>query len=259
MVRQRMFIILLLLGNFHLTIRLIQLLIIDIAPTMDANFVAELGEDFGGIALGSLIFFDFLRFQTPLLFVVMIYAGSGLICNDFRNNLIEIYFSKPINWRDYLAGKVATLMLIGLSLSALPAYLLVLVHVLFSPSQDTLREAAGMLWPITAFSVILVLSCALSILAISALVNSARFAAITVYMIVFLNSTLGLVMALITAEPRYSVIAFPVSLHHLGEILFDQFIILEMPWQWPIFYVLLVCGGSLAVLCVKIRNAEMGK
>ncbi|HEO72098.1 MAG TPA: hypothetical protein ENN80_12625, partial [Candidatus Hydrogenedentes bacterium] len=46
------------------------------------------------------MFFDFVRLQSPIVFLVIIMAGSGMICNDVRNNLTEVYFSKPLTWRD---------------------------------------------------------------------------------------------------------------------------------------------------------------
>ena len=53
------------------------------------------------ITVNDQTFFDFIRWQSPLVFVVLLFAGSGMICNDVRNNLTEIYFSKPLNWRGH--------------------------------------------------------------------------------------------------------------------------------------------------------------
>ena len=71
-----------------------------------------------------------------LVFITIIDAGSGLICNDFRNNLMEVYFSKPLNWRDYVMGKVMTLVTIGMALSAIPTLFMALLHVLFVPTLE---------------------------------------------------------------------------------------------------------------------------
>ena len=94
-----------------------------------------------GITVKSSTFFDFISLQTPVMFIILLYAGTGMICNDFRNNLMEIYFSKPLRWHDYLLGKAATLILLGLSVTALPALFLIAEHVILLPSWELAREA----------------------------------------------------------------------------------------------------------------------
>ncbi len=259
---RRMFKFLVLLGNFHFVIRIIQIYVIDVlskqqvGPFVD-NFAGVQFEDIGG-----WIYFDFLRIQAPLIFITLIYAGSGLICNDFRNNLMEIYFSKPLNWRDYVLGKVMTLVSIGLALSALPALFMQLLHVIFVPTMAELLNTLHLLLPTLGFSSVLVLSFALTILASSALINSSRFAAIAVFLVAFVNLTVGALIGGLTATEDFLLIAYPVSLNYLGELLFQEsryVIPINVPWLWPTLFVFVVCSTSLAIISRKIRRAEIGQ
>lgn len=259
---KKMFIALVLLGNFHFILRIIQIYIMDVVANQSSGSFVELFQEVEMMETGTWVYFDFLRFQSPLIFITLLYAGSGLICNDFRNNLMEVYFSKPINWRDYVMGKVMTLVTIGMALSALPALLMGLVHVIFMPTMPSVRETVALAVPTIIFSLLLVGSISLAILASSSLINSSRFASITVLMVIFINMTVGTLIALVLGEQNFLVIAFPISLNSIGESLFQEIRYenpIDLPWIVPALYVLLVCAGALGIICNKVRRAEIGQ
>ena len=162
---RKMFIFLVLMGNFHFALRILQVYVLDVLSKQSVGPFVNVFADAQFEDVGAWIYFDFLRIQSPLIFITLIYAGSGLICNDFRNNLMEIFFSKPLNWRDYVAGKVMTLASIGLALSAVPALFMALLHVLFVPTLEELGTTLLLVFPTIGFSLVLVLSFTLAILA----------------------------------------------------------------------------------------------
>lgn len=259
---RRMFIFLVLLGNFHVVLRILQVFVIDVISKQQFG---AFGGIFAGAQFeetGAWIYFDFLRMQSPLIFITLIYAGSGLICNDFRNGLMEIYFSKPLNWRDYVMGKVMTLVTIGMALSALPALFMALLHVIFVPTLEELGNTLVLALPTVGFSLVIVLSFSLAILASSSLINSSRFASIAIFLLTFVDITVGLLFAVLTREENYLALAFPMSLNHLGELMFQEARYdgpIDIAWPWPALFVLLVCGVSLAIICKKVRQAETGR
>jgi ABC-type transport system involved in multi-copper enzyme maturation permease subunit len=256
---RRMFIFLVLLGNFHFLLRIFQVFISDVLVNQPGFFEGLQGEL---EEVGAWVYFDFLRMQSPLIFLTLIYAGSGLICNDFRNNLTEIYFSKPINWRDYVAGKVLALVCVGLSLSALPALFLALMHLTFKPSYSALLETLALTPGIIVFSLLFVGSFALVILASSTLVNSSRFAAVAVFMLTLVNIAVGGMLAGLTGATNYLVLAFPVSLNNVGEALFREHRYvnpIDVPWPWSAIYIGIVCVIAFAIVCAKARRAETGR
>lgn len=259
---RRMFIFLMLLGNFHLLLRIIQIYIIDVASKQPASDLTAMFEEVAFEKMGPWVYFDFLRFQSPLIFLTLIYAGSGLICNDFRNNLVDVYFSKPINWRDYVAGKVMALVTIGLSLTALPALVMVLIHCIFSPSLATLQESATHILPIIVFSVLMVGSFSLVILASSALTDSGKFAGVAVFMLALVNIFASMLIAQLLQKVNYFAFAFPVSLNNLGEKLFNDTRFpnpVDIEWPWSASYVAAICLIALTIVCRKARHAETGR
>lgn len=258
---RKMFIFLVLLGNFHLFLRLLLLYLLDVVSQNPAGVFTELSE----LPLeetGAWVYFDFLRMQSPLIFLTLIYAGSGMICNDFRNNLMEVYFSKPMNWRDYVLGKFGALVVIGMSLLALPALVMAAAHVLFKPEMSSLRESLSLAPAIVAFSFMIVAASAIGVLASSSLVNSSRFTAVAVFMVLVITSTFPVILGLLMQEENYLALALPVSANNVGEFLFQEHRY-ENPvnvwWGWSAGYIAAVSVAGALIVCRKARRAETGR
>ena len=155
-----------------------------------------------------------------------------MICNDVRNNLMEIYFSKP-RPVDYALGKILTLVFLGLSITAIPGILLVGLHNLLLPGMETLQ--ASWWWPLSigAYSLAIVTPAALCILACSALMPSQNYATITIIMALVADTSLAGLLAGLLRQRNYLGVSFPLSLRRIGEVLFaDQRVLFTLSWQW---------------------------
>lgn len=260
LLKRRMFIFLALLGNFHMVVRILWIYVLDVSSRQPGGLFSSPELQFENV--GAWVYFDFLRFQSPLIFLTLIYAGAGLICNDFRNNLVDVYFSKPINWRDYVVGKVMSMVTVGLSLTAAPALVMAATHVLFTPSMSSLKDSLANVLPIVVFSLLMVGSFSLVILASSALVESGKFAGVAVFLVTFVNIFAAVLIAGLLQNENYLALAFPASLNNLGERLFEDHRFpnpIDVPWQWSAAYVAAVCAVALAIVCRKARRAETGR
>lgn len=202
------------------------------------------------------LMFTVLRLNTPFVFLVMIFVGAGLISNDFRYNLIEVYFSKPLSWIDYVLGKVMTLVVMGLALTALPALLLLLLHAAFSATTGALKDVADLAPRAVAFSLCLTVPMALGILACSALFGSRRFASITVFMVVIVNGVVAGALSEILSRPELRIYAMPTSINRLGEAIFKApNLFVDAPWTTAAYLVAGVSVAAAAVICRKARRA----
>ena len=245
------------LGMLHVFFRGIQVLGYDLISSRPERYAISL-QDIAMLEVNTRMFFDFIRMQSPIVFVTTILAGSGMIANDFRYNLMEIYFSKPLTWRDYVVGKSVALIIVGLLLTAVPGLLLLAMHNLLLPGMDTLRETYWWAGSITLFSLALVLPCALGVLAGSALLSSQRFAGIAVFMVLLGDSTIGTTLPNLLHERNYLIIAFPMAINHVGQHLFkDSRLEFDLHWKWAVLFIALVCLVSLWVVCRKARRAEV--
>lgn len=254
----RIFKILVLLAAIHVVVRLLQIVACDVLAQDPNNplQVVFANLDIAQIEAGT--FFAFLYLQAPLMFILLLYAGAGMICNDYRNNLMEVYFSKPLTWFDYAAGKVLSLMILGLCITAIPGVLLVALHNLLLPAMQTFRDSWW--WPlsITAYSLALVTPTALCILACSALLPSQNYAAITVFMALVANSSLGGLLAGVLRQRNYLGISFPLAVRRIGETVFhDDRVLFTLGWYWCLLYAAGVYVIALAIILRKVWRAEI--
>ena len=181
-----------------------------------------------------------------------------MICNDFRNNLMEIYFSKPITWVDYGLGKLMTLVLLGLALTAFPALFLIGLHNALAPSWDTFVETMGWAASSIGYSLIIVMPCALCVLASSALMKSENFAGAAVFMVLMADSAMGAILGDLLKERAYYVISIPMSINRLGEIMFDyRKPVFDMSWPLPFALVCGLCVWAAWVVFRRVRRAEV--
>ena len=254
----RVFVVLLILGYLNFVLRLMQVVTFDTLASNPNNPVTVAFRNISMLAVNATMFFDFLRMQGPILFLVMILAGAGMICDDFRNNLTEIYFSKPLSWRGYVAGKVMTLLFLGLALTAVPGLLLVVLHNLLAPGLKTMQDTWWVVPSIVAFSFLLVVPCALGVLASSAMFRSQVMAGITIFMVLFADMAVGNILPELLHKPNYRVLAFPLAVNRVGEYLFkSRRLLFELPWGWSLLYVAAASAVMLWIVCRKARRAEV--
>ena len=130
------------------------------------------------LAPGPDTFREFLDQQSPFLFFITIYAGSGLIASDRRANALQVYLSKPLTRVQYVLGKLLALAVFLLAASWLPAMALLALQMIFAGSSDFIRDNPSLVPAITLFCVIEVLATSLAMLALSSLSTSRRFVAV---------------------------------------------------------------------------------
>lgn len=245
-------------ASIHIILRVLQVVAFDIVIQDPNHPLTPLLQNVQGIMVNERMIFDFIRLQAPVVFIITLYAGAGMICNDFRNNLMEVYFSKPIRWYDYALGKAFALILLGLSLTALPALGLTILHNMLLPGWDLFKETYW--WPgaALAFSLTLVLPCALGILACSALLPSQNFAAIAVFMVLIANSGMGGLLATLLQQQNYLLLSFPMAINRVGQHFFgDRRLLFDSHWGWSMLFVALVSLWGAWVVFRKARRAEI--
>jgi len=254
----RVFKALFLLAFLHVIVRMLQVVAYDVMAQDPNNPLQMLLSNLDIIEINARTFFSFLYTQTSLMFILLLYSGAGMICNDTRNNLMEVYFSKPLTWKDYVIGKILSLVFLGLSITAVPGVLLVLFHNLLVPGVETLQVSWW--WPlsITGYSLAIVLPTALCILACSALLPSQNYATITIIMALVANTSLAGLLAGLLRQRDYLGVSFPLALRRLGEYLFNENrILFSLSWHWCLLYVVVVSLCALAVVLRKVRREEI--
>jgi ABC-2 type transport system permease protein len=251
---RRMFLGLLLLSWAQFFVRAVQFY-------AAANLPQILAGD--GVAAASFFaptpatFRDFFDRQDLFVFVVTVYVGAGLIANDRRANALQIYLSKPLTRAEYVFGKLAILMAFLLLITWVPAIMLLIVQILFAGNFTFVRSNLYLVPAITLFSFIEVVMVSTTMLALSSLSNSSRFAGILYAMVIFFSRALFNVIRFVTGASAVSWIAFTVNLEQVGNVIFRLPPRYDTPWPVSFLMIVLLVVVSGLVLERRVRGVEI--
>lgn len=253
----KIFLALMVLALIHIALRLIQIVLYDVVMQDPNHPLTPFLNRVEFIVVNDRMLVEFIHLQTPLMYLIMLYAGSGMICNDVRNNLLEVYFSKPITWLDFAIGKILTLVTVGFAVMGVPAILFVLIHNALVPSMELLQKSWWWIPASFTYSAVMVVPAALAILACSALIKSQGHAAITIIMISVVNGIFGPLLGALLRNNNYMIIWFLMAQGQLGEVVFGHaFPLWSLHWGWSALYVGVISLLCLVIIFRRVKRAE---
>src|SRR5262249_40529539 len=142
------------------------------------------------LPVSAQTFRDFLGQQEFLVFIITIYVGSGLIANDRRANALQIYLSKPLMRSEYILGKLTILFIFLTLVTLVPAFLLLLLKVMFDGSFLFLKNNLFVIPAITVGALLQVILASFTMLALSSLSKSSRYVGILYVGITFFTGAI---------------------------------------------------------------------
>lgn len=230
-----------------------------------APFVYQVGKvylstNFPQVALLAVTadtFRSFLEHQGIFVFFVTVYAGAGLIANDRRANALQIYLSKPLTRLEYVAGKAATLIVLLLAVTWVPAMLLLLVQILLAGSLAFVQKNLFLFPAITVFAVVQVLLASFTMLALSSLSKSSRFVGVMFAGIVLFTDAIQGMFWMLTRSSGASLVSPTASLNQVGDIIFRRAPRYDTPWVLSALAILLLIGISMWVLERRVRGVDV--
>lgn len=244
-ITKRVFIAVMIMAWAPFVIRAVQIYFS--ATVAQAAFLAPKGETFR----------EFLDQQSPYIFFVTIYVGAGLIANDRRANALQLYLSKPMTSLEYIAGKLAILFLFLISVTFLPAMLLLLIQAAFSGSLEFVRNNLYLLPAITLFSLAQVLLASTTMLALSSLSKSSRFVGVMYAGLFFFTTALFQTLRGITGQSRFAWLSPTASLQQLGDVIFRLEPRYQLSPAIAAIAVVTMIAGSIWILMRKVRGVEI--
>jgi ABC-2 type transport system permease protein len=202
-------------------------------------------------------FREFLEQQHFFVFLVTIYIGAGLIAQDRRANALQIYLSKPLSRLEYIAGKMAILIVFLLLVTLVPALLLLLGQIVLSGSFAFARANLFLIPAITLYATIEVLVVAFAMLALSSLSTSSRYVAVLFAGAMFFTEAVFATLRGVTGSTAASWVSFSASLAQLGDAIFR----LTPRYDTPVVVSMIVLAGlvavSASVLERRVRGVEV--
>ena len=212
-----------------------------------ASFLAPKGETFR----------EFLDQQGLFVFFMTIYVGAGLIANDRRANALQLYLSKPMTSAEYIAGKLSILIIFLISVTFLPAMMLLLTQALFAGSLTFIRNNIYLVPAITLYSVALVLLASTTMLALSSMSKSSRFVAVMYAGLFFFTLALFNALRGITGSSQFAWIAPTAALQQLGDTIFRLTPRYQLSPAFAALTVVVLIAGSIFILMRRVRGVEI--
>ena len=232
-------------------------------------YVSERLEDFKAIVKSNQALLridpDYFRlFLTNssflfLLLLVLAFAGSGLIAEDLKHGSLQLYFSRPLGKRDYLAGKMSVVVFFVLVLTALPWLLLVVFKLVFAGSFAFLAAYPLLPLAILGYAAVLAVFFGFFILLLSASSRNTRYATILVFTAYFLSDILSGLLREIFRTPYMSLFSIRANLQQAGALLFGTKPAFAAPPALSLAVLAAVCLLSAVVLGRKVRSVEVIK
>jgi ABC-2 type transport system permease protein len=244
-IRKRAFLGLLIFALAPFVVRAVQLWISSNYP--QASILAPSAETFR----------QFLEQQNFFVFVITVYVGAGLIANDRRANALQIYLSKPLMRSEYILGKLAVLFTFLLLITLVPAFLLLLLKVMFDGSFLFLKNNLFLIPAITVGALLQVILASFTMLALSSLSKSARYVGILYVGITFFTSAIYGALYAITGSSRVSWISIGANVEQVVDVVFRMKPRYATPWQVSLLVIIGLVVLSVSVLERRVRGVEV--
>ncbi len=256
----RLFKFLLLLSCLPFLMFLLMFLSVDMLASNPDSFAGMVLEETNIVAIDDLMFWRFLRLCVPLIVLCCLSVGSGLICNDIRNNLLEIYFAKPLTSTDYFIGKLVAVLFFPMLISAVPALFFFLLHVAMTPDSSTefIRTYGYLLLTMPAYAIAIALPSGTLAMLCSALSRSTRFAAVSFCAILFMNRALAEFVSEITHRPNLKFWSVGHSADVLGLVLIRQEVPEGSYWPYAVCTIAAWCLIAAGFTFYRVRAVEVG-
>lgn len=211
----------------------------------------------GFIAPTPATFRDFFDSQAFFVFVVAIYTGAGAIANDRQANALPLYLARPLTRWEYVAGKLAAVMVFLLLITWVQALLLLVLQTMFTGSLDFVREHAFLLPAVTAYGFLQSLVAGITIVALSSLSTSARYVGILYAGAVIFTGSMFTVLRGVTGSSAWSWISFTASQEQVGDVIFGADPRYDTPWGLSLLIVVALIALSVWILGRRVRGVEV--
>ena len=242
-------IILLLLASVPFLVRAVQIYLIS---RMEGDI--EIARAMQGLQIDARFFAGFLRGQTFFLILVLILAGAGLIANDRKFRALTIYFSKPVGFWDYVAGKFLVIGFYGGLVTLVPGLALFILKVLMARDAAFLKAYYWIPAALLGQVLLALLILGGVVLALSSAARGARPAAIAYFAVLTFPD---LLREILPGIPEVGLISLTADLRQTAAFLFG----LERPFGYPVGWGLAAMAAvlflSLGALWAKVKPTEV--
>jgi len=190
------------------------------------------------------------------LFVLLLVVGSGLIAKDVKFNALQIYLAKPITGIEYIVGKLGIVVFFLVMITLVPGIFLFLLQAILVGDSLYLRHYWWVLGAICAYSLLVIFSGTLLVLALSAFSRNVRSAWGGAAVLFWFSPMVAEMLRSSTWNDNYLLIAFPYNWVRVGETIFGLPATRDVPWEWSLLIVvgtMVLCAWALVYRIRAVR------
>jgi ABC-2 type transport system permease protein len=192
-------------------------------------------------------------FIVFMLVILGVTFGADLISGDIKFNSFPLYFSRPLDRKDYIAGKFSIILFFYLLLTLAPGYILYIFKFIF---HGKIAPDPHVLIGLTAVPILMSFLIASIVLMVSSLSGNAKFVKAGIFMIYFASDILANILHEITKDPHFHLISLKSNVIRMGSFFFNT----DPRWDYPgwlsLLAVLAISAGSFLIIYKRIGKAE---
>ncbi|GMU92673.1 MAG: hypothetical protein AMXMBFR4_17310 [Candidatus Hydrogenedentota bacterium] len=201
----------------------------------------------------------YLAMATPFVYTFCLLIGAGAICNDYRHNLLEVYFAKPLTRFEYVAGKLLAVCCVPLLLTVALGLVLFALHVVLAPAaaREFLAQNLWVAPMIAAYSIVLVVPSALLVMGCSAISKTTGWASVIACTVVFVNGAFSAVLAEVFRIPNLRCLSYIRSMVYLSDVIFGGRTRITLHWSYVVAGMLVLALFCLWLVARRVRAVEI--
>jgi ABC-type transport system involved in multi-copper enzyme maturation permease subunit len=235
------------------------LVVTDLMTTNPSLLLREVVKRVQYTNIDARFFKIYLMMTVPFVYLFCLLIGGGSICNDYRNNLLEVYFAKPVTRFEYFFGKLAAVCYMPFGLTIGGSLVLFALHLIMAPTsaREFLTANLWVAGMCIAFSLFVVVPSALLVMACSALSRSTGWASVIVCALLFFNSAGANVIAFSLRKRDFTCFGYLRSVLHMADLMFGGFTRITVSWQTIAIGFALLSIVCFVIVMRRIRSVDL--
>ena len=199
------------------------------------------------------------NFMIFLIVIIVIFCGSGLICDDLKHNALQLYFSRPIKKKDYFFGKTAVIVFFLFILTLVPGLVFFIMKLVFSGSFKFFFSYPWLPLSIIGYSVVVTAFFSFFTLFLSSLSKNRRYVTILIFGTYILSDIFYSIFYDIFSNHYFSLLSLRANLQQVGAVFFSQKTPYPIHWIYSLLVLSGICVLAGFVLRKKVKGVEIVK
>jgi ABC-type transport system involved in multi-copper enzyme maturation permease subunit len=192
-------------------------------------------------------------FTYFMLVLLCLFVFAELISGDLKFNSFPLYFSRPLERKDYVFGKFSIIMFYLLLFTLVPGVLLVIFKFIFT---GKISIAPGVLLAVIALPFLISTFFASITLMISSLSSNNRYVKITIFLLFAFSNGISEMLKGIFRNTYFNLFSFPRNIEQMGAYLFNTRPVFAVPGWMSLAIVVGLIGFSFFIIFKRIGKSE---